>query len=94
MLPAAEAREWGLVMRVTPDAELDAAALALAQELAGSATFALGLAKQMFRSMQVPTLGMLLDTESLTQSMARVTHDHREGVTAFRDKRKPKFTGR
>jgi 2-(1,2-epoxy-1,2-dihydrophenyl)acetyl-CoA isomerase len=48
----------------------------------------------MFRSMYVPTLEMLLDTESLSQSIARLTHDHREGVTAFRDKRKPKFTGR
>ena len=94
MLPAAEAREWGLVTRVTPDAELESTALALAQDLAGSATFALGLAKQMFRSMQVPALETLLDTESLTQSMARMTHDHREGVTAFRDKRKPKFTGK
>jgi len=94
MLPAAEAHEWGLVMRVTPDAELESAALTLANDLAGSATYALGLAKQMFRSMYVPTLEMLLDTESLSQSIARLTHDHREGVTAFRDKRKPKFTGR
>jgi 2-(1,2-epoxy-1,2-dihydrophenyl)acetyl-CoA isomerase len=94
MLPAEEAREWGLVMRVTPDAELDTTALNLAKELAASATYALGLAKQMFRSMCVPTLDMLLDTESLSQSIARLTHDHREGVSAFRDKRKPKFTGR
>ena len=93
-LPAAEAHQWGLVTRVTPDAELEAAALALAGDLAGSATFALGLAKQMFRSMCVPTLEMLLETENLSQSIAKLTHDHREGVTAFRDKRKAKFTGR
>lgn len=94
MLPAAEAHEWGLVTRVTPDAELESAALALAEDLAGSATYALGLAKKMFQTMYVPTLETLLETESLSQTLARLTEDHREGVTAFRDKRKPKFTGR
>jgi 2-(1,2-epoxy-1,2-dihydrophenyl)acetyl-CoA isomerase len=94
VLPAAEAHQWGLVTRVTPDVELEAAALAVAKDLAGSATFALGLAKQMFRSMCVPTLEMLLETENLSQSIAKLTYDHREGVTAFRDKRKAKFTGR
>ena len=52
MLPAEEAREWGIINRVVPDAELEANALALAQEMAGSATFALALAKKMFQSMQ------------------------------------------
>jgi 2-(1,2-epoxy-1,2-dihydrophenyl)acetyl-CoA isomerase len=94
VLPAAEAHQWGLVTRVTPDTGLEPATLALARDLAGSATFALGLAKQMFRTMSVPTLETLLETENLSQSIAKLTHDHREGVTAFRDKRKPKFTGR
>ena len=69
-------------------------ALAVAKDLAGSATFALRLAKQLFRSMCVPTLEMLLKTENLSQSIAKLSHDHREGVSAFRDKRKAKFTGR
>jgi 2-(1,2-epoxy-1,2-dihydrophenyl)acetyl-CoA isomerase len=94
MLPAQEAKEWGIVSRVVPDGELETAATGLAAELANSATFALGLAKKMFQAMYVPTLETLLETENLSQSLARLTEDHREGVTAFRDKRKPKFTGR
>ncbi len=94
MLPAQEAAEWGIVSRVVPDNELESAAKELATDLANSATYALGLAKKMFQTMYVPTLEMLLETENLSQSIAKLTHDHREGVTAFRDKRKPKFTGR
>jgi 2-(1,2-epoxy-1,2-dihydrophenyl)acetyl-CoA isomerase len=94
MLPAEEAREWGLVTRVVPQAELDAAAQALARELADSATYALGLAKKMFQSMYSPSLEALLETELLSQATARLTDDHKEGLAAFAEKRKAKFTGR
>ena len=94
MLPAEEAREWGLINRVVPDAELESAALALAQELAGSATFALALAKKMFQAMYVPTLETHLEQENLCQGTAKLTEDHLEGVAAFKEKRTPKFTGR
>ena len=56
MLPAEEARDWGLINRVVPDDELDANALAWAQEMGGSATFVLALAKKMFQSMYKPNL--------------------------------------
>jgi enoyl-CoA hydratase/carnithine racemase len=32
--------------------------------------------------------------ESLAQSVLVKTEDHQEGIRAFREKRKPKFTGR
>ena len=94
MLPAQEALEWGLVNRVVPDDQLEQSALALAAELAGSATYALAIAKKMFQSMYVPTLEALLELESLSQGTARLTDDHREGVMAFREKRKARFTGK
>lgn len=94
MLPAEEAREWGLVPRVVPQAELEAAAQALARDLADSATYALGLAKKMFQSMYAPSLEALLETELLSQATARLTDDHKEGLAAFAEKRKPKFMGR
>ncbi len=94
MLPAEEAREWGLINRVVPDAELEAAAMALAQELAGSATFALALAKKMFQAMYVPTLETQLEQENLYQSTAKLTEDHVEGVAAFREKRVATFKGK
>ena len=81
-------------MKVVPDGELEAQARALALELAGSATYALTLAKSMFQAMYVPTLEQLLDMEALAIAGARLTHDHQEGVTAFKEKRKPNFHGR
>ena len=94
MLPAAEAHAWGFVTKVVTDAELLAAAQSLAQELADSATYAIGLAKKMFQSMYTPSLEALLETEIMSSTIARLTEDHQEGITAFADKRKPRFKGR
>lgn len=93
-LPAAEAKDMGLVSKVVPDGQLEAAALELAREIAGSATYALTLAKRMFQYMYVPTLEQLLEMEVLAICGARMTEDHVEGVTAFREKRKPRFRGK
>lgn len=93
-LPAAEAKEMGLVSRVVPDDRLETAAMELAREIAGSATYALTLAKRMFQYMYVPTLEQLLELEVLAICGARMTQDHVEGVTAFREKRKPQFKGK
>ena len=83
-IPAREALEMGLVMKVVPDDRLEAEAQALAAELASSATYALRLAKRMFHFMSVPTLEMLLEMENLAVCGARLTHDHKEGVAAFK----------
>src|SRR5688572_13130642 len=93
-LPAAEAKEMGIVMKVVADAELEREARALAEEIAGSATYALALAKRMFQAMYSPTLEQLLEIEGLAISGARLTHDHQEGIAAFKEKRKPRFEGR
>ena len=94
VVPADEALRLGLVARVVPDDQLETEALALAKEMAESATYALALAKKMFHSMCVPTLEQLMEMETLASGAARLTHDHREGVAAFKDKRPPKFQGR
>lgn len=94
MLPAQEAHEWGIVTKVVPPEELAAAAEGLARELADSATYAIGLAKRMFQSMYLPSLEALLETEILTSTIARLTDDHKEGITAFAEKRPPRFAGR
>jgi len=93
-IPAQEALEMGLVTKVVPDEKLEQEAQSLAQDLASSATYALRLAKRMFQSMYVPTLEMLLEMENLAVCGARLTHDHQEGVGAFKEKRPPKFLGR
>ena len=93
-LPALEARDIGLISKVVPDDQLEAAAMTLARDIAGSATYALTLAKRMFQYMYVPTLEQLLELEVLAICGARMTGDHVEGVTAFKEKRKPQFRGR
>ena len=93
-LPAAEAKNMGLISKVVPDDQLETAAMELAREIAGSATYALTLAKRMFQYMYVPTLEQLLEMEVLAICGARMTHDHVEGVTAFKEKRKPQFKGK
>lgn len=93
-LPAQEAKDMGIVMKVVADDRLEAEARALALELASSATYALTLAKKMFQSMYTPTLEQLLEMEILAVCGARLTHDHKEGIAAFKEKRKPRFSGR
>ena len=94
VVPAAEALALGLVARVVADDKLEIETRALATELAESATYALALAKKMFHSMYVPTLEQLMELETLASGAARLTHDHKEGVEAFKEKRPPRFQGR
>ena len=93
-VPAAEALGLGLVARVVADDRLETEARALAAEMAESATYALALAKKMFHSMYVPTLEQLMELETLASGAVRLTHDHKEGVDAFKEKRPPKFQGK
>ena len=91
---AHEAHAMGLVNRVLSDDQLDTAAFEYARELAAGPTFALGVAKKMFKLMYQPDLETLLDAEAWAQGLTLLTEDHKEGVRAFFEKRKPAFQGR
>lgn len=91
---AATAERWGLVNRVyAPDALLEGT-LAFARILVGRAPLALGMAKHVINTCQnVDTeTGRLI--ERLGQSVLIQSEDSREGNRAFREKRKPEWTGR
>jgi len=91
---AAEGQRLGIVNHVVPDGELDGRAAAMAAEMAEGPTFALGLSKKLFHVAAGPSLEDYLEYEAFVQPTLGASHDHKEGVTAFREKRKPKFKGR
>jgi 2-(1,2-epoxy-1,2-dihydrophenyl)acetyl-CoA isomerase len=94
LVDAAEALRLGLVNRVVaPDALTDATA-ELADRLAQGPTMAYGFAKQaVYEGADLP-FESLLDLEARNQKIASRSQDAREGVRAFREKRKPEFRGR
>ncbi len=93
-LPARQALDWGLINAVHPDAALAAEAFALAARLATGPTVAIATAKTLLREAPLTPLANQLAREaSLQQTHARTT-DYVEGVTAFREKRPARFTGR
>jgi len=90
---AEEALALGLVAEVVEDDALDARAMVVAEELAGSATFALAMGKRLFHAAGAGSLEDFLEFETHAQTQAAQTRDHREGVAAFREKRAPVFHG-
>ncbi len=94
VLSADEAEAWGLVNRIVPDAQVDKAAAELAQQLADGPAWALGRAKSIVYAGLDSPLEQAGELEGVTIAEAMGTHDGREGIAAFVEKRKPEFTGR
>lgn len=91
---AAEALALGLVNRVVPRAELESESLALARRLAAGPTRAYGNMKRLLRASLGRDLAAQLDAEQEAFLASTRTDDFREGLTAFRGKRAPRFEGR
>jgi 2-(1,2-epoxy-1,2-dihydrophenyl)acetyl-CoA isomerase len=93
-LNGAEAEEWGLVHSAVPDDEVDAAAEELATSLASGPTVALGLSKTLINAGQEQSLTAHLSDEAFAMEMSSRSPDFREGLSAFKEKRSPRFSGR
>jgi 2-(1,2-epoxy-1,2-dihydrophenyl)acetyl-CoA isomerase len=93
-IDATEAERVGLVNKVVPHAELEKETYALAEKLAAGATKAIGIIKRTLNKSYDMSLDELLSYEAMMQEVASHTADHREGVSAFIEKRTPKFQGK
>jgi enoyl-CoA hydratase len=93
-LPAREALALGLVNRVVPAAELEAAVGALVTKLAGKSQAVLALGKRAFLTAEDLPLPAALEFLASQLSLNVLAEDAAEGVTAFLEKRPPKWNDR
>jgi 2-(1,2-epoxy-1,2-dihydrophenyl)acetyl-CoA isomerase len=92
-LSAAEALGWGLVNEVVGDEEVQARALAIAEQLAGGATRAFGATKRLVAaSLGAFESQMILESETIAAHA--VAAEGTEGISAFLEKRRPQFAGK
>jgi enoyl-CoA hydratase len=91
---AAEALAAGIVNKVVPDEQLDAAVAEWAGKLAGKSPVIMRLGKEAMRRQLDMPLDDALDYLRAQLSLALSTEDIVEGVTAFFEKREPQWKGR
>jgi enoyl-CoA hydratase/carnithine racemase len=93
LIDGTEAERIGLVNRVAPGDELDAATEQLATELLACAPLAVGLAKGVLNAAARPGLAQTLEQEVAAQELCATSADFREGAEAFAQRRAPQFSG-
>jgi 2-(1,2-epoxy-1,2-dihydrophenyl)acetyl-CoA isomerase len=93
-LSAPEAEQWGLIWKAVEDDRLAAEAGALAGRLARGPTKGYGLLKKALYASSGNSLDAQLDLERDLQREAGLSDDYREGVSAFKEKREPRFSGK
>ncbi len=92
-IAAGEARQIGLINRIVPVAELDAAVAAMARTIAANAPLSVMSMKLTINESLKEMID--IDRDAVTASIAACfnSNDYKEGRTAFMEKRKPTFTG-
>ncbi len=93
-ITAAQAEAWGMIWEAVPDEAFAEAVAARAAHLATGPTLAYRLIKRALRESFAHDLDGQLALEAALQGEAGRSHDFREGVTAFLEKRPARYEGR
>src|SRR5215216_2572323 len=93
LISAQTATKMGMINSIVPDEELMNYVMAMADKLAQAPTAAIGEIKRLLDASATNDLQSHLDLERETQIESGKTKDFVEGVSAFLDKRPPRFVG-
>ncbi len=91
---AADAKEIGIVSDVVPDGQALDAATAMATAIAAQPPLNVRAVRKIARHAEAAPLGTAIELERTTFQLLFDTADHAEGITAFLDKRAPRYEGR
>ena len=86
-----EAKTLGFVNHVVPHAQLLTEARAIAAKITAGSPTAIGMTKTLLNKSSTSTLEQMLEYEGYAQTVAYLTPEYEEGVSAFREKRTPDF---
>jgi enoyl-CoA hydratase len=94
LISARAAYEMGLASEIVPDAEVESRAVAMAKQIAELPPLAIEQAKEaMLRGLDAPLdTGLALEAKAIQLLFS--SEDQKEGMAAFIEKRKPRFTGK
>jgi 2-(1,2-epoxy-1,2-dihydrophenyl)acetyl-CoA isomerase len=92
-LTAERAEAWGVIWKCVDDDKLQEETGALAAKFTAAPTKGLAAIKKLVRESGARSLDEQLGVERDAQRALGRTHDYKEGVAAFMEKRTPKFTG-